>query len=329
MTLPTDKTARKERPIARGVLDYFPDAVAEVARVSFVGNQQHNPGEAMHWARGKSTDHADCIARHLIDRGKLDDDGMRHSAKAAWRALAQLQLEIEAEQEQQDWEGTVGDGLDLAECDGTTAGVQQAILEDGPAEGLPAATPAASPSASRRALPLERDYLVNALADMGCQTDVADEIVGGVSYPACRITERAAYISGPMRGYPAFNFAAFDTARETLTSEGFAVISPADVDRAAGDFTDGKGFTGDKPASGYAASRRFCYRDFWAIYGLLAAGDSIAVLPGWEASVGATAEVFFGRWLGLTIIDAVTGEPLQNIDQNSLAWSLRDYLTGR
>lgn len=88
---------RKNRPIARGVLDYFPDALAEVAYVSKVGNDQHNPGQPMHWAREKSTDHADCILRHLIDRGKFDKDGMRHSAKVAWRALALLQTEIESE----------------------------------------------------------------------------------------------------------------------------------------------------------------------------------------------------------------------------------------
>lgn len=88
---------RKNRPIARGVLDYFPDALAEVAYVSKVGNDQHNPGQPMHWAKEKSTDHADCIIRHLIDRGKFDKDGMRHSAKVAWRALALLQIEIENE----------------------------------------------------------------------------------------------------------------------------------------------------------------------------------------------------------------------------------------
>ncbi len=95
----TGKTAaeRKASPIARGVLDYFPDAILEVANVSFVGNEQHNPGEAMHWAKEKSTDEADCIVRHLIDRGTRDTDGLRHSAKVAWRALALLQREIDAE----------------------------------------------------------------------------------------------------------------------------------------------------------------------------------------------------------------------------------------
>jgi hypothetical protein len=50
----------------------------------------------MHWAREKSTDHADCIGRHLIERGTVDTDGVRHSTKVAWRAFALLQLEIEA-----------------------------------------------------------------------------------------------------------------------------------------------------------------------------------------------------------------------------------------
>lgn len=94
--LPTDKQARKEMPIARGVLDYFPLAVAAIGNVSYVGNQQHNPGQPMHWARGKSTDHADCIVRHLIERGTIDDDGLRHTAKLAWRALALLQEELES-----------------------------------------------------------------------------------------------------------------------------------------------------------------------------------------------------------------------------------------
>lgn len=97
MLLPTDSTERKGIPITTGVLDYFPLALAEVARVSKAGNDQHNPGEPLHWDKSKSTDHADCIARHLIDRGSRDGDGMRHSAKLAWRALALLETELEQE----------------------------------------------------------------------------------------------------------------------------------------------------------------------------------------------------------------------------------------
>lgn len=96
-TLPTNPAERKSTPLTSGVLDYFPAALAEIARVSKAGNDQHNPGEALHWARAKSGDHADCIGRHLVERGTMDADGQRHSAKLAWRALALLQLELEAE----------------------------------------------------------------------------------------------------------------------------------------------------------------------------------------------------------------------------------------
>ncbi len=94
--LTTDPKARKGLPICSGVLDYFPDALAAVAACSKAGNEQHNPGQPLHWDRTKSLDHADCIARHLMERGTVDVDGIRHAAKLAWRALALLQTEIEA-----------------------------------------------------------------------------------------------------------------------------------------------------------------------------------------------------------------------------------------
>jgi len=96
-TLPKESENRKSLPITTGVIDYFPLALAEIAKVSESGNRQHNPGELLHWNREKSRDHANCIARHLIERGEMDSDGIRHSAKLAWRALALLQEELEAE----------------------------------------------------------------------------------------------------------------------------------------------------------------------------------------------------------------------------------------
>lgn len=95
-TLPADKQARKNIPLVGGLLDYFPNALAAVAEVSRVANEQHNPGEPMHWAWGKSNDHADCIVRHLVDRGTIDDDNLRHTGKVAWRALALLEEELVA-----------------------------------------------------------------------------------------------------------------------------------------------------------------------------------------------------------------------------------------
>jgi hypothetical protein len=93
--LPTDATARKAIPLATGLLDYFPSALAAVAAVSKAGNDQHNPGQPLHWSRGKSMDQADTLLRHLLERGTVDHDGLRHSAKMAWRALALLQIELE------------------------------------------------------------------------------------------------------------------------------------------------------------------------------------------------------------------------------------------
>lgn len=87
---------REDYPVAAGVLDYFPDAIREIARCSKIGNDQHNPGEPLHWAREKSTEHPDKAMRHFLERGSVDDDGVRHSAKAAWRLLALLQEELEA-----------------------------------------------------------------------------------------------------------------------------------------------------------------------------------------------------------------------------------------
>lgn len=97
-TLPRDSAARKEYPIYSGVIRYFPAALAEVARVSKIGNDKHNPGQEMHHARGKSMDHADCQIRHMIDgmeAGGRDENGVPELAYKAWRALAELQEWLE------------------------------------------------------------------------------------------------------------------------------------------------------------------------------------------------------------------------------------------
>jgi hypothetical protein len=92
-TLPSDSAARKGTPIYSGVINYFPLALAAIARVSEAGNRKHNPGQLLHWSRGKSNDHLDCAARHMIDCGKIDSGtGELHDAALAWRALANLQI---------------------------------------------------------------------------------------------------------------------------------------------------------------------------------------------------------------------------------------------
>lgn len=93
-----EAAARKATPIYSGVVKYFPRALAEVARVSYIGNEQHNPGSPLHWDRAKSQDELDALMRHLTDHAQgleIDTDECRHLAKVAWRALAMLEKELE------------------------------------------------------------------------------------------------------------------------------------------------------------------------------------------------------------------------------------------
>ncbi len=110
-TLPTDSAERKAVPLYRGLDLYFPAALAGVARHSQIGGNKHCGGELYH-DRGKSTDHADCLRRHMADLAESPDGyetvewidpetGEKCSAREpivaaiAWRALALAQEWLE------------------------------------------------------------------------------------------------------------------------------------------------------------------------------------------------------------------------------------------
>jgi hypothetical protein len=85
----------KDCPIISGCGDYFPNALAAIAAHSKYGNDKHNPGEPLHWAFDKSTQHADSAGRHLVKRGTIDPEtGKSHTIGFAWRALACLETEL-------------------------------------------------------------------------------------------------------------------------------------------------------------------------------------------------------------------------------------------
>lgn len=84
--LPEDSAERKKYPMYSGLIKYFPDALAEVAHHSWEGNEKHNPGQPLHWAREKSSDQEDALVRHITEGNWTG---------VAWRALAKLQLECE------------------------------------------------------------------------------------------------------------------------------------------------------------------------------------------------------------------------------------------
>jgi len=88
---------RKEMPVHEIIAHYFPDAIAALARHSKRANDKHNPGELMHWAREKSTDHLNCAVRHLMTPDAVDPDtGEIELVGALWRCAAALQLREEA-----------------------------------------------------------------------------------------------------------------------------------------------------------------------------------------------------------------------------------------
>lgn len=91
--LPSDAVERKKIPVYSGFLVYFPHAVAEVARLSLRGNEQHNPGSPMRWDRSKSGDEVDSLARHLLGMACSEniEDAIEEATAVAWRAMANLE----------------------------------------------------------------------------------------------------------------------------------------------------------------------------------------------------------------------------------------------
>jgi hypothetical protein len=93
------------------------------------------------------------------------------------------------------------------------------------------------------------------------------------------------YIAGPMSTYPLYNFPAFDECRDALRTQGYEVISPADLDRSVG----------FDPASSIATKGfldEAMQRDIEAIMRV----DCMVMLPGWRGSTGARAEYALARW---------------------------------
>lgn len=106
------------------------------------------------------------------------------------------------------------------------------------------------------------------------------------------------YVAGPMRGYPLYNFPAFDEAAARFRALHWDVVNPAELDRAIGvnEYTD-------PLPDGFL--RGAMERDLTAICGC----DAIALLPGWERSSGVAVELALAKLLGLAIYDAATGKP--------------------
>lgn len=77
--------------------DYCPSACIEFARVCRAGQRQHNGGvPGLFHDRTKSPENFEKGIGHWSRRGKIDEDGTLHVAKAFWRAGIDCQLECES-----------------------------------------------------------------------------------------------------------------------------------------------------------------------------------------------------------------------------------------
>ena len=106
-----------------------------------------------------------------------------------------------------------------------------------------------------------------------------------------------------MSGYARFNFDSFYAAEETLKALGWNVINPARLDEEEGFDPD----TDEATEEFMKAARK---RDLLAIL----ESDAIALLPGWQHSVGARAELGVANWCKLEILDGsklVTSSPVE------------------
>lgn len=119
------------------------------------------------------------------------------------------------------------------------------------------------------------------------------------------------YIAGPMTGYPSFNFPEFDAAERRLREAGHEPINPAACDRR-------DGFDPDADEVTHEMLRRVMHRDL----AFICKSEAIAVLPGWQSSLGCCIEVSLAVRLGLTILDALHLEDITADVREYIEWRL-------
>ena len=103
--------------------------------------------------------------------------------------------------------------------------------------------------------------------------------------------QRRIYIAGPMTGHRDLNFPAFHDAARRFVEAGWEALNPA----------ENFGGRTDLPRSTYMR----------ADVAVLLQCHAIALLPGWEHSVGARLEYLIARELALPIYDATTCERME------------------
>lgn len=108
------------------------------------------------------------------------------------------------------------------------------------------------------------------------------------------------YLAGPMRGIPEFNHPAFRDGARRLRDAGHEVFSPAEHEEMRGfDWAAHSGDLSAAEASGFSLRKALGADLAW----ICSDADAVVVLPGWQESLGATAEVAVARALGLPSVE--------------------------
>jgi hypothetical protein len=110
------------------------------------------------------------------------------------------------------------------------------------------------------------------------------------------------YLAGKMAGVPYFNYPAFNAYATKLRVEGHIVFSPPENDIAVWGDTSINNPTGDEQLAaqrhGFSRRRALATDTQW----ICKQADAIALIPGWETSLGANAELALAKALHLRII---------------------------
>jgi hypothetical protein len=114
------------------------------------------------------------------------------------------------------------------------------------------------------------------------------------------LRKRVLYIAGPMRGIAFFNYPMFDRVAKNLREAGNEVISPADEDRKDGFDPFANPEYANPDACVFPKEMDF-HKTVRRCLDAVLRCDEIVLLPGWENSNGAVAELTLAMWLGKRI----------------------------
>lgn len=121
-----------------------------------------------------------------------------------------------------------------------------------------------------------------------------------------------AYLAGPMRGIAAFNFPAFRRATKILRHAGVHILSPHEMDEAAG--YDWAGFTGKEDLAEFNFNLTERLTEDIHVIGEV---EAVIVLDGWTYSGGARAEACFAWATGRPVFQFEEGNRINGFT-NSL-----------